>query len=52
MIAFSRRAGVRAADLVRHREFGTMVALKGTAIVGVPLAEAGHAQTVPRRSMK
>jgi phosphofructokinase-like protein len=42
------RFGVRAADLVRHREFGTMVALKGTAIVGVPLAEAtGTLKTVP-----
>ncbi|MGH7724791.1 MAG: 6-phosphofructokinase [Candidatus Eiseniibacteriota bacterium] len=42
------RFGVRAADLVEKREFGIMVALRGTAIVGVPLAEAtGTLKTVP-----
>ncbi len=42
------RFGVRAADLVEQREFGVMVALRGTAIVGVPLAEAtGTLKTVP-----
>jgi 6-phosphofructokinase 1 len=42
------RFGVRAADLVANREFGVMVALRGTSIVGVPLAEAtGVLKTIP-----
>jgi phosphofructokinase-like protein len=43
------RFGVRAADLVGEREFGVMVALRGTELVAVPLAEAtGTLKTVPR----
>jgi phosphofructokinase-like protein len=43
------RFGVRAADLVRDREFGRMVALRGTQIVPIPLAEAtGTLKQVPR----
>jgi 6-phosphofructokinase 1 len=42
------RFGVRAADLVRERDFGKMVALKGTGIVAIPLAEAtGTLKQVP-----
>jgi phosphofructokinase-like protein len=42
------RFGVRAADLVDQREFGVMVALSGTSLVSVPLAEAtGRLKQVP-----
>ena len=42
------RFGVRAADLVGRREFGVMVALRGTSLVAVPLAEAtGTLKQVP-----
>jgi len=42
------RFGVRAADLVQAGEFGVMVALKGTELATVPLAEAtGTLKTVP-----
>ncbi|MEU8826248.1 6-phosphofructokinase [Streptomyces sp. NPDC048636] len=34
------RFGLRAIDTVKDREFGTMVALRGTDIVRIPLAEA------------
>jgi len=36
----STRYGIAAIDLVHREEFGQMVALKGTDIVGVPLVEA------------
>jgi 6-phosphofructokinase 1 len=43
------RFGVRAADLVHDRQFGVMVALRGTGIVSIPLAEAtGTLKQVPR----
>ncbi len=43
------RFGVRAADLVHEKKFGVMVALRGTEIVTVPLAEAtGTLKQVPR----
>ena len=43
------RFGVRAADLVEDGEFGKMVALRGTQIVAIPLAEAtGTLKQVPR----
>ncbi len=43
------RFGVRAADLVHEKEFGVMVALRGTGLVAVPLAEAtGTLKQVPR----
>jgi len=43
------RFGVRAADLVAKKEFGVMVALRGTGLVSVPLAEAtGTLKQVPR----
>ncbi len=43
------RFGVRAADLVQEGQFGVMVALRGTGIVTVPLAEAtGTLKQVPR----
>ncbi|MEO6463851.1 MAG: ATP-dependent 6-phosphofructokinase [Candidatus Eisenbacteria bacterium] len=42
------RFGVRAADLVAERQFGVMVALRGTALVAIPLAEAtGTLKQVP-----
>ena len=42
------RFGVRAADLVHERRFRSMVSLRGTEIVDVPLAEAtGALKTVP-----
>jgi len=34
------RVGVKAAELVQAREFGTMAALQGTKIVGVPIEQA------------
>ncbi|QKV93951.1 6-phosphofructokinase [Streptomyces sp. NA02950] len=34
------RFGLRAIDTVKERDFGTMVALRGTGIVRIPLAEA------------
>ncbi|MET7762389.1 6-phosphofructokinase [Streptomyces sp. NPDC005336] len=41
------RFGLRAVDTVKAREFGTMVALRGTDIVRIPLAEvAGDTKTV------
>jgi len=43
------RFGVHAADLVHEKNFGVMVALRGTGIVAVPLAEAtGTLKQVPR----
>ncbi len=43
------RFGVRAAELVQEKQFGVMVALRGTGIVSVPLAEAtGTLKQVPR----
>ncbi len=43
------RFGVKAADLVHERQSGVMVALRGTGIVAVPLAEAtGTLKQVPR----
>ena len=43
------RFGVQAADLVHEKKFGVMVALRGTGIVNVPLAEAtGTLKQVPR----
>jgi 6-phosphofructokinase 1 len=43
------RFGVRAADLVHERQFGVMVALRGTGLVSVPLVEAtGALKQVPR----
>ncbi len=43
------RFGVRAADLAHAGEFGVMVALKGTELAAVPLAEAtGTLKTVPQ----
>ena len=42
------RFGVAAADLVHHRDWGKMVALKGNTIISVPLAEAvATLKTVP-----
>ncbi|CAM5566870.1 pyrophosphate--fructose 6-phosphate 1-phosphotransferase [Streptomyces abikoensis] len=42
------RFGLHAIDAVRGREFGRMVALRGTDIVRVPLAEAtARLKTVP-----
>jgi 6-phosphofructokinase 1 len=42
------RFGVRTADLVHEGQFGVMVALRGTALAAVPLAEAtGTLKTVP-----
>ncbi|MEO1271314.1 MAG: ATP-dependent 6-phosphofructokinase, partial [Myxococcota bacterium] len=38
------RFGEKAVELVARGEFGTMVALRGTDVVGVPLAEAVNAQ--------
>jgi len=43
------RFGVRAADLVHEGTFGVMVALRGTGLVAIPLAEAtGELKQVPR----
>jgi len=43
------RAGIKAVELVRNKEFGKMVALKGTELVGVPISEAvGRLKTVPK----
>jgi ATP-dependent phosphofructokinase / diphosphate-dependent phosphofructokinase len=43
------RFGLAAADLVEAGQFGTMVALRGTAIVTVPLSDAvARLRTVPR----
>jgi phosphofructokinase-like protein len=43
------RFGVRAADLVHEKTFGVMVALRGTGLVAIPLAEAtGELKQVPR----
>jgi len=43
------RFGVRAADLVHEGQFGVMVALRGTSLVAIPLAEAtGELKQVPR----
>lgn len=36
----STRYGIAAIDLVHNRDFGKMVALRGTSIIGVPLVEA------------
>jgi len=42
------RVGVKAAELVRDREFGKMVALQGTEVVGVPIEQAvARLKTVP-----
>ncbi|MBM3457118.1 MAG: ATP-dependent 6-phosphofructokinase [Armatimonadetes bacterium] len=42
------RVGIKAADMVRDREFGQMAALRGTEIVAVDLAHAvGTLKTVP-----
>lgn len=42
------RVGVKAAELVRDREFGKMAALQGTEVVGVPIAQAvANLKTVP-----
>jgi 6-phosphofructokinase 1 len=42
------RFGVRAADLAQEKTFGVMVALRGTGLVAIPLAEAtGALKTVP-----
>jgi 6-phosphofructokinase 1 len=42
------RFGVRAADLAGEGTFGVMVALRGTGLVAIPLAEAtGELKTVP-----
>jgi ATP-dependent phosphofructokinase / diphosphate-dependent phosphofructokinase len=42
------RYGLKAADLVEEREFGTMAALRGDDIVAVPLADAtAQLKTVP-----
>lgn len=47
----STRFGVAAAKLVKSKAFGNMVALKGTQIVPVPLAEvAGKLKYVPKDS--
>jgi ATP-dependent phosphofructokinase / diphosphate-dependent phosphofructokinase len=43
------RFGLKAADLVHEKRFGQMAALRGDAIVAVPLAEAvAELKTVPR----
>jgi 6-phosphofructokinase len=48
----STRFGLHAADAVNDRDFGTMVALHGTDIVRVSLAEAvGTLKTVPPERM-
>jgi 6-phosphofructokinase 1 len=40
--------GTAAAQLMAHGDFGKMVAMRGSEIVGVPLAEvAGRIKTVP-----
>jgi 6-phosphofructokinase 1 len=42
------RVGVKAAELVKAGEFGKMVALQGTEIVGVPIEQAvANLKTVP-----
>lgn len=47
----STRFGVAAAKLVKNKNFGNMVALKGTKIVPVPLSEvAGKLKYVPKDS--
>lgn len=47
------RAGARAADLVSEGDWGKMVALRGTKIVGVPLKEATSVlKTVPEEWVK
>ena len=43
------RVGVKAAELVQNRDFGKMVALQGTEVVGVSIEEAvAHLKTVPQ----
>lgn len=42
------RVGIKAAELVRDRQFGQMAALRGTEVVGVPIGEAvARLKTVP-----
>lgn len=42
------RVGIKAADLVQAGDFGKMVALQGTEVLGVPIQEAvGKQKTVP-----
>ncbi len=42
------RVGVKAAELVRDRQFGQMAALQGTEVVGVPIEQAvARLKTVP-----
>ena len=44
----STRFGTAAAQLIANKDYGKMVALKGTQIVGIPLSEvAGRLKTVP-----
>ena len=44
----STRFGTAAAQLIANKDYGKMVALKGTQIIGIPLSEvAGKLKTVP-----
>ncbi len=45
------RYGLGAIDMVHHGEFGKMVALRGTKITSIPLAEAGKGRVVDQELM-
>jgi 6-phosphofructokinase 1 len=43
------RVGIKAANLVHDRDFGKMVALQGTHVLGVPIKDAvDNLKVVPR----